>query len=136
MAKSTDIKIDPSVLDERNETYSSLTDVNGAEVFTDTYEKKVKEYEQKEKQAYQAVQKDVFVQEIYPESDVYTNIKASMFRDTTIQMEKESTSHSQSQSGLEIPITIVISLTAILFILRYMKRRKEKRKQKNVDTYI
>lgn len=135
MAKSTDINIDPSVLDERSDTYSSLTDVNGAEVFTDTYEKKVQDYEKKEQHFYQERQKAVFVQEISPEADIYTDIKASMFQNATIQTEKESTSHSQSQSGLEISITVVVSLMAILFILRYMKRRKEKRKQKNVDTY-
>ena len=43
MTDNSKIEINPSVLQNRSQTYQSLTDVNGADVFTDDYEEKVKE---------------------------------------------------------------------------------------------
>ena len=44
MTDNSKIEINPSVLQNRSQTYQSLTDVNGADVFTDDYEEKVKDY--------------------------------------------------------------------------------------------
>ena len=38
---NSDINFDTSVLQEKNETYSSLTDTYGIDLFTDQYEEKI-----------------------------------------------------------------------------------------------
>ena len=48
MSQQSDIRIDPSVLTNRTEAFSSLTDVNGTAVFTNHYEEQIEQYQQKE----------------------------------------------------------------------------------------
>ena len=50
---NSDINFDTSVLQEKNETYSSLTDTYGIDLFTDQYEEKIQEVHLKEYDAYQ-----------------------------------------------------------------------------------
>ena len=61
MTDNSKIEINPSVLQNRSQTYQSLTDVNGADVFTDDYEEKVKDYQQKEQRSYEDTKEQVFI---------------------------------------------------------------------------
>ena len=64
MTDNSKIEINPSVLQNRSQTYQSLTDVNGADVFTDDYEEKVKDYQQKEQRSYEDTKEQVFIKKM------------------------------------------------------------------------
>ena len=59
---NSDINFDTSVLQEKNETYSSLTDTYGIDLFTDQYEEKIQEVHLKEYDAYQKMKKSYLKQ--------------------------------------------------------------------------
>ena len=57
---NSNIEFDTSVLQEKNETYSSLTDTYGIDLFTDQYEEKNSRGAVKKKyDAYQEIEKKV-----------------------------------------------------------------------------
>lgn len=135
MAETTEIEIDPSVLQERSDAYSSLTDINGADVFTDVYEEKVRQYGLKKQQIYSSVQEKVFVVNSDDTADIYEQVKEVMFMDEKSQILKDERTENSNEIGLAIPIIGVIFIIVILLLVRYVNKRKEKREKRNVDTY-
>ena len=86
----TDIQIDPSVLKERTNSYSSLTDTNDANVFTDNYEERMNQLQTVEREKYQIEQDEIFIKELDEIIDVYEQEKIVLFSENQSQiLEKE-----------------------------------------------
>lgn len=79
MTDNSKIEIDPSVLQNRSQTYQSLTDVNGADVFTDDYEEKVKDYQQKEQRSYEDTKEQVFIKKMDENAGKEEAVKEQLF---------------------------------------------------------
>ncbi len=45
-----DVELDLSILEEQEKTYSSLTDINGVNLFTDKYEETVIQYKKRQEE--------------------------------------------------------------------------------------
>ena len=79
MTDNSKIEINPSVLQNRSQTYQSLTDVNGADVFTDDYEEKVKDYQQKEQRSYEDTKEQVFIKKMDENAGKEEAVKEQLF---------------------------------------------------------
>lgn len=85
MTDNSKIEINPSVLQNRSQTYQSLTDVNGADVFTDDYEEKVKDYQQKEQRSYEDTKEQVFIKKMDENAGKEEAVKEQLFLTTGSQ---------------------------------------------------
>lgn len=131
-----DINIDPSVLNERTDTYSSLTDINGADVFTDIYEEKVERFKNKEDAAYNAVKKKVFAEQAGDTDDVYEQVQASLFTGDTAQVVKETSAEEGAGMSAAVPATGIVCVAAMLLLIRYVEKRRRRWTKDEIDTYI
>ncbi|MFA9379052.1 MAG: hypothetical protein ACERKZ_20250 [Lachnotalea sp.] len=134
MAETTDITIDPSVLKERTQAYSSLTDINGANVFTNTFEAKVKQYKDQINQSYGNVEEGVFIQSV-DNTDIYEQVKSVMFSSSEIKVKKESYTNTSSATGFAIPIMGIAFVIVIIVMIRYVNKRRRKWREHDVNIY-
>ena len=86
---NSDINFDTSVLQEKNETYSSLTDTYGIDLFTDQYEEKIQEVHLKEYDAYQKIEKKLFETDLESGKNEYEKIQDQLFLYTSSEVKKE-----------------------------------------------
>ena len=122
------IEFDTSVLQEKNETYSSLTDTYGIDLFTDQYEEKIEKVHLKEYDAYQKIEKKLFETDLESGKDEYERIQDQLFLYTGSEVKKEEIEKEDNALGVNIAITgIMLILFFFIFFLIFDKRRKRRR---------
>lgn len=125
---NSDINFDTSVLQEKNETYSSLTDTYGIDLFTDQYEEKIQEVHLKEYDAYQKIEKKLFETDLESGKNEYEKIQDQLFLYTSSEVKKEEIKRTDNTLGVNIAITgIMVILFCFVFFLIFDKRRKRRR---------
>ena len=129
---NSDINFDTSVLQEKNETYSSLTDTYGIDLFTDQYEEKIQEVHLKE---YDVYQKRLFETDLESEKNEYEKIQDQLFLYTSSEVKKEEIKRTDNTLGVNIAITgIMVILFFFVFFLIFDKKRK-RRREDAINTY-
>ncbi|MDD3361683.1 MAG: type VII secretion protein EssA [Hespellia sp.] len=131
----SDININPSVLQERTDTYSSLTDINGANVFTDAYEEKVQKYEQESKQTYDTVQEEVFIADVADSGDTYEDVKSQLFTASQTQVVKETSASDSGDMSIAVPIIGIAVVMMIILLVRYVEKKRRKWTNDETDDY-
>ena len=132
---NSDINFDTSVLQEKNETYSSLTDTYGIDLFTDQYEEKSQEVHLKEYDAYQKIEKKLFETDLESGKNEYEKIQDQLFLYTSSEVKKEEIKRTDNTLGVNIAITgIMVILFFFVFFLIFDKKRK-RRREDAINTY-
>lgn len=129
------INIDPSVLQERTDTYSSLTDINGANVFTDAYEQRVQQYEQNSQKIYNTAQQSIFVAEMTDRGDIYDRIESELFTGTQTQVVKETVISGSDDLTMAIPIIGIAVVVTLILLVRYTEKRRRRWTSNEADDY-
>ena len=118
---NSNIEFDTSVLQEKNETYSSLTDTYGIDLFTDQYEEKIEKVHLKEYDAYQKIEKKLFETDLESGKDEYERIQDQLFLYTGSEVKKEEIEKEDNALGVNIAITgIMLILFFFIFFLYYL----------------
>lgn len=138
MTDNSKIEINPSVLQNRSQTYQSLTDVNGADVFTDDYEEKVKDYQQKEQRSYEDTKEQVFIKKMDENAGKEEAVKEQLFLTTGSQQLQQQQQQAEVTASLDaywIPACGILLAVGILLLLQYRKRRQGRWKKNVAHTY-
>lgn len=135
MSQNSEIEINPSVLKERSETYSSLTDVNGADVFTDGYGKLVEEYQQREQQRYSGTAKAVFAEKTEAEPNAEEAVRNQLFMESDAQVIQTVPQGSSKIDTRVLPFIGILFVISILLMVHYFKNRKGKWEKDVNNTY-
>lgn len=126
---NSDIDLDTSVLQEQNETFSSLTDTYGIALFTDQYEKNVQEAGIKEYSTYQNLNKAIFTKDLKTKTDEYQEVQKQLFLDTGMEVRKEEAGQTDNTMGISIAITgIIVILFLFAFFIIFDTGKKRRRK--------
>lgn len=126
---NSDIDLDTSVLQDQNETFSSLTDTYGIALFTDQYEKKVQETGRTEYSTYQNLNKAIFTKDLKTKTDEYQEVQEQLFLDTGMEVRKEEAGQTDNTMGISIAITgiiVILFLFAFFIIFDTGKQRRRK----------
>lgn len=132
---SENITIDPSVLENRSETYSSLTDANGVDVFTDKYGEQVEAYRQQEEEQYHSLEEDIFIEEMQYVKSRETEVRSRLFLTATTQPQQSSQKESAEGDRLLFPVIGILVILMTAWMLHYFKKRKGRWKKDVADTY-
>lgn len=135
MSQNSDIEINPSVLEERSETYTSLTDVNGADVFTDRYGEKVAEYQQQKQESYDSAAEAVFKEMMRLEPDEEEAVRGQLFMETSGQVMQNSPSSSKAGDTVLLPFIGILMVISTVLLLHYLKNRRGKWEKDVNNTY-
>lgn len=135
MSESGNIKLNPNILNQMQDTKVPLSDLYGIPVFSPETNQMAEKVKEREEDALSQIEKQVFKTSFSKEDQEVKKIREQVFqtqvglhKDADEGRNKANTNHSYF---LEVEIMILIFMVVLLF---YQKYRKRKRKKEN-DTY-
>lgn len=131
-----DVELDLSILEEHEKTYSSLTDINGVNLFTDKYEETVIQYKKRQEEEQGSVQEVLFVEEPEKEADIYEQVKEELFLGEEAQIIQKETADASEDTTYLTPILVITLLATILLLKSYVEKRKRKWHNNETDAYV
>lgn len=129
--RQSDIELHPEIAKQRQDTYSSLTDLSGIAVFSDEFEILSDKVEQKKVNEDKALQDKVFFSEILSTAGKDDDLLAKVFVEKQEQPLLQDYRKEQYQfSFIEIGLILisVLVMTAVYLFL-FQKKTPEKRKR-------
>lgn len=125
---NSNIEFDTSVLQQKNEIYSSLTDTYGIDLFTDQYEANIQNVHLKEANAYQKIEDRLFEMDFESKKDEYEKIQDQLFLYTGSEIKKEEVKRTDNNIwSVTIAITgIMLMLFFLIYFLIFNKRNKRR----------
>ncbi len=130
----SDILIDTSVLNN-GEVYSSLTDMNGIDLFTSDYEKLVVSYNDTNQQKSQDEVNRLFGNGFYTDVDDYATVRSLIFTDSNqTSVKKSFLSENAPTYLLYIALGCLIAIIAVV-IIAFINHRHKKERQHAADIY-
>lgn len=127
-----DIKIDPSVLKEKKDSYTSLTDKYNIDLFTDKTQEIIEKVNKNEELEKKEKKENLFVKKI-EEDNIYLGAKKSLFLEERNIIVSENNEDLISRESYIIT-GIIIALFIIVMIF-YYKLRRRKLNEISVDYY-
>lgn len=123
VAKS-DIKIDPDVLENQTEVYSSLSDVNHIPVFTDGYGENIAQKKKMALENESKLQRAIFQGEISITQST-DDIVNEMFLADNYTVIKQDSQNDISNSKITYICLSIFVLLFLVFLALYVEKRKQ-----------
>ncbi len=130
------IRLDPSVLQEQGETYSSLTDTNQIPLFTNTFEELQKKKREEEAETLGEVKTALFQNKEDHGLTEYERIQNNLFINTETQLIKEEIEEKGSQAGTAIASVAILLILFFMVAFSWMEKRSKRRRKDAIDTYV
>ena len=133
--KTSDIKIDPSVLQDKGQIVSSsATDLNAIALFTNEYEKNVTAAEERKQKSAERLKDSLFI-EGKNGPDKYEQLRQILFTGEQEHVIKETfTPKKENPMGI-IACIGVLTVMVIILIVTWFDRRSRKRREDAIDNY-
>lgn len=122
-------------LKNKKEDYSSLTDINGINIFTDEAKKVIDEKNINEKEKWNEAKNKLFTPN-YQTKDDEKNINDNLFKEPVV-FNKIFTNQQTKISFVWIIVclTVVLGICVVVFTRRFYKRKEELENEDNSYTY-
>ena len=122
-------------LKNKKEDYSSLTDINGINIFTDEANKAIDEKNINEKEKWDEAKNKLFTPN-YQTKDDEKNINDNLFKEPVV-FNKIFTNQQTKISFVWIIVclTVVLGICVFIFTRRFYKRKRELENEDNSYTY-
>ncbi len=130
------IRLDPSVLQEQGETYSSLTDTNQIPLFTNTFEELQKKKREEEAETLGEVKTALFQNKEDHGLTEYERIQNNLFINTETQLIKEEIEEKGSQAGTAIASVAILLILFFMVAFSWMEKRSKRRRKDAIDNYV
>ena len=135
MSENNNIKLDPDVLNQQQNTKVPLSDLYGIPVFSTETDRMAEKVKANETDAVTQIEQQIFGERVSGENQEIQKIRNQLFQMQT-GLTKE-TVESRKQIGLNHTHFLVVEIMFLVFmvaLLFYQKNRRKKRKEED-DTY-
>ena len=125
-----DLELDPQVLQNTNDAYSSRTDQNDVGLFNEELEKSFEARREEEKERDQKMRSDLFSNKVLVEKKNKKDleIRKDLFQETYTIAEKRAPEQPGISSRWEIPAFGLMILLFLIFMFQYESYRRKKNK--------
>lgn len=124
------VELHPEEAKHRQDTYSSLTDLSGIDVFSDKFQKTVSQVQEKINHEFEEMQKEIFMEEIIREQDADAEIKSFLFmeqKDQTLLHDYERNTNRWSVMDISLVFIAILAVSALyIFFFNDRKVRRKK----------
>lgn len=121
------LDLDTTVVKSREDTYSSLTDINHIEVFSDKFQSKVSDYNQQVSYSNNSILNTVFTKDISNSGKEDKTIVSKLFAEVGEDIVKENYDDaSGAKNYIYAGILIVLMIIVSLFMVKHHKSREGK----------
>lgn len=133
MSENGNIKLDPNVLNQTQDTRVPLSDLYGIPVFSLETEQMAKEAKEEEADTLSQIKKQVFGMSFSKEDQEVKEIREQLFQ-TQTGLTKETVKDEADINHTYFLVVEIMLLVFMVVLLCYQKHRKRKRREEN-DTY-
>lgn len=127
--EENELELHPEAVKDRQDTYSSLTDLSGIDIFTDEFRETQREIQEERQEQYQKKKKQVFVEEILREENKDSRLAEKLF----LTEEKTILRHEYEKNSMGWPVMeaglICISVLAVSALYAFFFQDKKRKKQ-------
>lgn len=134
----SDLEFDPSALQDRGETYSSLTDMNEIAIFTKSFEEQVLSVKERE-----SIQDDFLMEQPFTTAmavdDSEEEIISVLFQDSKQNVIKAGENAAYNQNGLFIScfgLAFAVFLALMIVYCRARNKKTEDEKQHMLNEFV
>lgn len=124
------IELHPEAAKHRQDTYSSLTDLAGIDVFSDKFEETVGKVRKENESRSKEIQEGIFVEKVIREQDMDTEITSYLFLEQKTQVllhDYEKNEKGWSVMNVSLVLIAVLAVSAIyIFFFNDRKIRRKK----------
>lgn len=123
------IELHPEIVRQRQDTYSSLTDLYGVDVFSDEFNDSVETIENQQKESEQQLGKAIFVEEVSVVEDSDTQLLSQLF--TTQEEMVLSQNYAGSDTGVSVMDVSLVLIGVLAVAALYLFLFSDKKARRN-----
>lgn len=122
-----ELDLDYSVLENRSGvTYSSVTDLYQADIFSEEFKLRTKAWEQQQMEEQKQLSEAMFMGSYQPSADLYELVTAKLFLGESKQILANEPDKGKEENLLIYGLgTVLIVMLFLLFLMQYMMKRKK-----------
>lgn len=127
--ENSDIELHPENVRQRQDTYSSLTDLEGINIFYDDFQETISKVKKIENKKLEEINQAVFVDEIIVENGSDVQITSNLFRKQEEMVLKHDYQEGNNKSlALDISLALIAVLAVAALYIFFFNERKIRRK--------
>lgn len=132
--EAEEIQINPSVLQQKGKTYSSLTDINGVPLFTNKYEETIV-FVQGEKAAESRNLQALIFTGNTEKRDEDDKVQDRLFMSTGTQVKKKEVTVEKTNIGQTMAIVGIVLIIFFMIVFSIFEKRIQRRREHAADNY-
>lgn len=123
----SDLDLNTEIVHNRKETYTSLSDLYGIQLFTDQRMEENRQYQEKIEQKEKGVTESIFINKTFMQNVDQQTINKLFAEPLSITKNQDYTNNTMAKNGFFIAGSIIIIGVFIAMTARYFKKRKQMR---------
>lgn len=131
--KSLELKLNTDVVNNRTETYSSLTDIYGIPIFSNELEGKVKGYQEEQAIQRAKTEQQLFIKTMNDTTSDYEQITEQLFMQTQVLVIKNNAEITKASPIFPIVILGIMTVIFTVSLIKIIKRKKRKENYADSD---
>lgn len=127
--EESDLELYPETVKDRQDTYSSLTDLAGIDIFTDEFREILKQVKEKRVKYEQSIKEGAFVEELLREQSRDSALTAQLFmnkEETVLRHDYQENSKGWSFMDIGLVLICVLAVSALYLFFFHDKKRRHK----------
>ncbi len=129
MAESSDITLDPGVLEGNQGEAVPITDLYGMPVFNAEVEKQIQEAGQKKEQELKDIRSQVFSTHTDKTAQTVSEIRSQIFQTEPVLTKTESSRGTTAGGGSSFLVLQFMAVTFLIIMLFYQRHRQKRRRE-------
>lgn len=124
------IELHPEEAKHRQDTYSSLTDLSGIDVFSDKFQETVSQVQEEKNHKFEEMQNEIFTEEVIREQDADAEIRSFLFmgqKEQTLLHDYEKSTNGWSVMDISLVLIAILAVSALYIF--FFNDRKVRRKR-------
>ncbi len=130
------IRLDSSVLQKPEESYSSLTDTNHVNLFTDKYDKEVHKAQVNKEEESSLLRNALFQEDEDAGSGEWETVQSQLFLSNVKQVKREEPGKTDGSMGMAIAAAGIVLTLFFLVVFTVFDKRRKKRQENAAHTYV
>lgn len=128
-SENSDIELHPETVKQRQDTYSSLTDLEGINIFYDSFQEIVLSHQNAEDNKFKSIAQKVFIDEIVGENSEDMQITSKLFqKQDEIVLKHDYQKENEKTLIIDISLILIAVLAVAALYIFFFNNKKIRRR--------
>ena len=128
--KEEDIELHPEIVRQRQDTYSSLTDLAGIDIFYDRFQEIIEQVKKEKSEHFEKIEQKVFMDEVIEEYDADIHVVSNLFLgQEEFILRHDYQKNNERMSIMDVSLILITILAVIALYVFFFNDKKIRRKK-------